>query len=508
MTRACLLTPDRDSPRWWPSPLPTMPREVPGIEDLLKLRPIGRMLQIAPDGRFVAYTVTETDFEQDAFVTQLWLAAHRRARALPAHTRRQIRGRPRWSPDGRWLAFTSARVGDRSQIFAICADGGEATQLTKAETAVNDFVWSPDSRTIAFVASEPTPTRARAARSSSATSRSCAATTPTGRSGRSTSPRRCAAPVAGTQRTRGRDGTSSTPAWSPDGTRLAFSATRTPDLIDGGTADLYMLDARRRHRAPWCRSRGPDVNPRWSPDGRGSRSSPRWAGPITSTPTARIAIVRRAPAARRASLTDSFDEDPSLVDWNAGGCLLRAAEDRRLICSASIRRGGAVARERPGRADRHGFRFTRDGAQTAFVAASPTSMGEVYVASARRLRAAKAHRHDRAARVAHSSARREVVSWNSRDGATIEGVLIKPRDFDASKKYPLLVQYSRRPDRHRSPDAPRSTRNYPSDTWVGARRAGSEGELSRQRRLRREVPSAQRPQPRRRRRVGRGLGRR
>ena len=103
---------------------------------------------------------------------------------------------------------------------------------------------------------------------------------------------------------------------------------------------------------------------------------------------------------------------------------------------------------------------------------------------------------------------REVISWKSQDGTTIEGVLIKPADFDPAKKYPLLCVI------HGGPtgiDRPRCCARHallPGRHLGGARRAGAEGELSRQRRLRREVPAAERPQSRRRRRLGRALGRR
>ena len=86
----------------------------PTVDDLMTLKTAGSAL-ISPDGRFVAYTVTETDFEQDAFVTQLWIAPT--AGGTPYQLTRGPKsvGVTRWSPDGRWLAFTCAARATRAR---------------------------------------------------------------------------------------------------------------------------------------------------------------------------------------------------------------------------------------------------------------------------------------------------------------------------------------------------------------------------------------------------------
>jgi len=112
-------------------------KRVPTVEDLMALKSPGAA-RISPDGTRVAYTVTETDMEQDAYVTQIWLADVASGKSIQLTRGKKSSSGPGWSPDGRSLAFTSSRADDKSQIFVISPDGGEAVQLTKSETDGGD----------------------------------------------------------------------------------------------------------------------------------------------------------------------------------------------------------------------------------------------------------------------------------------------------------------------------------------------------------------------------------
>ncbi len=129
---------------------------VPTIEDLLMVKSAGGA-QISPDGKWVAYSVSETDMKQDAYVNHIWLVDTATGKGFQLTRGEKSAGGAQWSPDGEWLAFTSNRIGDKNQIFVINPEGGEAIQLTKAETSVGGFAWSKDGKMIAFAATEPVP---------------------------------------------------------------------------------------------------------------------------------------------------------------------------------------------------------------------------------------------------------------------------------------------------------------------------------------------------------------
>jgi len=117
--------------------------------------------RLSPDGRRVAYVVSRTDEEGNAYRTAIWVAAldgSEEPRQFTSGERND--GSPRWSPDGRWLAFVSNREGDdekksKGQLYVLPADGGEPRKLTDGKESVESLTWSPDSSRIAFARRVP-----------------------------------------------------------------------------------------------------------------------------------------------------------------------------------------------------------------------------------------------------------------------------------------------------------------------------------------------------------------
>jgi dipeptidyl aminopeptidase/acylaminoacyl peptidase len=117
--------------------------------------------RISPDGRRVAYVVSRTDEEANAYRTAVWVApldGSEKAKQFTSGERND--GSPRWSPDGRWLAFVSNRDGEdekkaTGQLYVLPADGGEPRRLTDGKASVESIAWSPDSSRIAFARRVP-----------------------------------------------------------------------------------------------------------------------------------------------------------------------------------------------------------------------------------------------------------------------------------------------------------------------------------------------------------------
>ena len=441
-------------------------RRVPTVDDLLLLQSAGGA-RISPDGRWVAYTVTDTSFKEDAYVTQVWLVSTTPGAAGVQLTRgSKSSGNPQWSPDSKWLAFTSDRVGDRNQIFAIRTDGGEAVQLTKSETPISNFDWSEDGKAIAYLATEPPTKEGKDRKEQYGDFQVVHKDYSFVHLWTLDLAEALKEPVIGRQRTKGQDFSIGAFSWAPDGARIAFSATINPDLIQGGTSDIYVLDLSGDDVRKIVSQPGPDNNPRWSPDGKQILFTSAMGKTVFFHANARLALVPAGGGTPR-SITDSFDEQPGFVAWTGEGIYFSALQKTAGHLFRVDPAGSRIVRvSGPDDLMAGGFTFTRDGRRMAFTASSPTTLNEVFVSdlgtfSPRALTTMS----DQAKRFVLGT--REVISWKSTDGTPIEGVLIKPADFDVSKKYPLLCIIHGGPtgvDRPAllAPDA----RYYPSDIWV------------------------------------------
>src|SRR5262250_2091631 len=117
------------------------------FDDLIKLQRVAEPA-ISPDGKWVAYTVTTPDMEANRNASNIWMVATSGGEAIQL-TQSGKDSSPVWSPDSKTIAFISARSGD-GQVYLLSMEGGEPHPLTKLSTGADLAIWSPDGKTIAF----------------------------------------------------------------------------------------------------------------------------------------------------------------------------------------------------------------------------------------------------------------------------------------------------------------------------------------------------------------------
>ena len=243
--------------------------------------------RISADGAWVAYTVSQMDRKDDSSDTDIYMiptvAALRPGQAdgaIRLTSSKKPETSPRWSPDGRSLAFLSSRDGKKEQVYLLDRRGGDAQVLTDYKTGVASFAWSPDSSRLAIVVSDPDPNDSEAEKDDA--------------SGQAKKPK----PHVITRLQFMRDGEGyltdvkrhihvfdtatkkefevahdrwddGAPVWSPDGTLIAFSANRTDNPDANDNTDVFVVEARAgaKPRA-LTTSPGSDGSPAFSPDGK------------------------------------------------------------------------------------------------------------------------------------------------------------------------------------------------------------------------------------------------
>ena len=129
--------------------------------DVYQLRSVGDP-QLSPDGNWVAYTITSADSAHDKSDTDIWMTSWDGTQTIRVTSSPESEATPRFSPDGRFLAFVSGRQeGKGGQVWLLDRRGGEALRLTTIKGGVSDFAWSPDAKRMVLVLDEETDSLAR-----------------------------------------------------------------------------------------------------------------------------------------------------------------------------------------------------------------------------------------------------------------------------------------------------------------------------------------------------------
>ena len=436
--------------------------KIPTSEQSLSWKSVSNA-RLSPDGSMVAYQVQETDWKENEFRSQIWIVRVKDKSAFALTSGAKSSTAPEWSRDGKRLAFLSDRNGGKQQVFLIFPQGGEAVQLTHAESAVNAFRWSPDGKTIAYTAADAEskdhkqrkdkygdieivqqdyvmvhlwniaiPTHGEDVKAERLTEGA-------------------ALSVGGFN-------------WAPDSRRIAFNAARDPDLSSASTNDIYTLSLANHTPVKIVQTKGPDTNPVWSPDGTMIAFETANAEEFNYFKNSRLAVV--APGGQPVVITADFDENPRLIDWSPQGIFFEASQ-RTTQQLFSV--------------DPVSHKVSHLSANTRFSVARP-SFNAAYTRAASICGAANEYAEvcegplDAAFEPkplttmrdqlnGFDIGTREVVQWKSRDGARIEGILIKPAGFDPSRKYPLLVVIHGGPTGVDRPDI-QGDRYYPVERFL------------------------------------------
>ncbi len=451
------------------------PRHPISLDDLQRLKGVSDA-QISPDGRWVAYAVSEVDAKDDQHVTDLWMTNwDGKTTVRLTSSPRESESSPRWSPDGRWLAFLSSRGDEHEsdQLWLLSRQGGEASKLTDIKSGIEDYAWSPDGTRLVLVIEDgdSVETTSALAPSASAIADDTTAAVPTKRD---TASAKTEPPIVidrfyfkeditGYVRRKRKhlylftladkklqlltpgEHDEEQPAWSPDGQYLVFSSKQAGDDPDRhNNWDLYVIQATvGAVPRQLTTSTGPDGDPSWgppawSPDGRtiayiqgGPDSLIYYAG-------VRLAVIPWGGTAAPTVLTPTLDRNPQHVTWSPDGKSLYAEieDDRTIYLGRVPATGGPVEKVLSGRRVVSSFSISNDGKIVAVVesAAEPAEVYAVDGAEPRPL----SHQNDSLmAEVKLASV--EEITVRSKDGTTINGFLTLPIDYVPGRKYPTVL---------------------------------------------------------------------
>ncbi|HET7573058.1 MAG TPA: S9 family peptidase [Gaiellaceae bacterium] len=413
-------------------------------DDVYELTGVGSP-RISPDGSRVAYEHWWVDREEGAYRGAIWVApldGSGEPRRFTSGEKRD--GQPRWSPDGRLLAFTSNRGGDKSppQLYVMPADGGEARKLTDGKEGVESFAWSPDSSRIAFArrvrdeAYEEEDDSKRAPRRFRRVFYKLDSVGWTGDRRKHL----FVVDLDGSERqvTDG-DYEDADFAWTPDGRRLLFSALRSENWDTELISRFYEVEVDAEGAEP-RQLTGDDASfgsPSWSPDG--SRLAFHWEPEDGTDPHHTQIGVMNADGSDWKLLTASLDRQCGPFPlgrepvWD-GDRIWFTLEDGGNVHLYSVPAdGSAEPTLELGGEQVVGLFDVRDGT-VVYAASTHTRPMELFAGDGTQLTdVSKGFREGR------ELVEAERFTAVSKDGTEVDAWLVRPAGFEEGKRYPALL---------------------------------------------------------------------
>lgn len=457
------------------------------FEKWLSLKGAGNA-RISPDGKTIVYSVASTDWANNSTDSELWMQREGQEAVQLTRTNKNSSYNHRFTPDSRYVSFLADR-GDKAQIYLIAVNGGEAFSITKDEDGINAYEWSPDGTRIAYVKTETESKNDKTTKERYgafgvegeefrqnhlwllnfhldsvllAGQLPCYEAKKDSTKKDTTPKQHCYKLPVAKRLTEGNFNVSGFD-WSPDGKQLLIDQRVNPLVISFMNSSIVLLNVDTKKLDTVVNNPGSDSFNEWNPDGKSFIYSSNVNDTVSNFYRNNRLFLFDLRTRTSKELTTGLDENVYVSDWNQHG-LFALAYNKMKINLYQLDPQTGKAKIVPMPVDLiNGISFSKHTNKIAVVGRKYDNVYEIFSGT---LNGPLQKLTNMSAQIAGwNTPVNEIVQWKSRDGAIIEGVLSKPKNMQAGKKYPLLLVIHGGPTGIDLPD-PITGYVYPIIQWV------------------------------------------
>lgn len=451
--------------------------ENPSFEDVISLQSVSNAV-ISPDGKHIVFVTNTVDWKENKYDGELWISKNKETPFQLTNNLKNRSSNPKWSPDGKWIAFLSNR-NKKTQIQAIRLDGGESFQVTNTDNNIFDFKWSPNGKQIAFMQSED-----KSKEDKKRKDKYGAFAVEDAEYSQNqvwiTNFKPCILnhmPLPDqmedstyTQELEAQllmdsvDFSINSFEWSPDGKKIAF--THQPDPLRNTffKADISIFDIESKTHKILVNNLSYDELISWSPDGESILYRTSLDDSTSNYYLNSNYFIINIDGTNNKQLAKNFDENLSGLQWNKHGIFATAWQKTNRPLVKINPKNGDLKILSSNLKRIWGYSFSKDGNHLAYTGTNDNNLTEIYYSDFPINNPEQITESTKQIEQ-WSVAQSEVISWPSKDGELIEGVLHKPMDYDPDKKYPLLVIIHGGPTGISTP-GPAPSYVYPMIQWL------------------------------------------
>lgn len=408
-------------------------------EKTMKMKNVSSVVP-SPDGDKILFTIREAVMTNDKseYVNQVFLAQSDGSNTIQLTKHEKNSSNPQWSPDGKWISFTSSRDG-KNNLYLMAIVGGEAEKITDVKSGVGNYKWSKDGSMIAFTQSDPADEKEEKNKKGKNdwyfmeenikqnnlyvlwvqekdTSGYCKMK----------------------QLTKANRNIINFD-WSPDGKWIVYAHGKSPKVNDNVYSDIAMIDVKNASIKDLVKTNAGETTPHFSPDGKWvayliSEDPVVWAGKNW------INIIA-AEGGKPIKLAETPNTAVSIIGWSSDGKYVYVTESNKTLASIYLlgTDGKEIREWNKGSSDLiSNTTMNHSSSHLGFILQNTSKPPEAFVSAISSYSPRKITNINEEISK-YPVPKTELIRWKSFDGKEIEGLLTYPLNYEPGKKYPFIL---------------------------------------------------------------------